>query len=100
MKYKTLTLTLRNIETYEGIDKRTVEERYSNWLTKNWFPTTQAWSWKGGDAIVVMAQDYWGQSTGLFVVRQGDKVSVHEAAYGGIQGMLKTLGIAETTKVK
>jgi hypothetical protein len=99
MKYKTLKLHLRNIDTYKGIDKRTVEARYTHWLTKNWLSTTQAWSWKGGDAIVVMADDSWGRLTGLFVVRQGDKIEVHEAEYGGIQGALKTLGIAENTTV-
>ena len=100
MKFKTLSLKLRNINTYEGIDPRTVEARYSHWLTKDWFPTTQAWSWKGGDAIVVMANDYYGRPTGRFVVRRGDKIEVHEAESGGISGVLKMLGVAETTKVK
>lgn len=92
---KTLTLTLRNIDTYEGIDPRTVEERYSNYLTKGWLSTTQAWSWDGGDAIVVMANDHWGQLTGLFVVRRGSRIHVIEAASGGIQGVLRSLGVAQ-----
>lgn len=99
MKFKTLSLKLRNIDTYKGIDKRTVETRYSHWLTKDWLSTTQAWSWKGGDAIVVMASDYYGRPVGRFVVRLGDKIQVHEAEFGGISGVLKMLGVAETTRV-
>jgi len=99
MKYKTLKLHLRNIDTYKGISKKTVAARWSHWLTKDWLTTTQAWSWKGGDAIVVLGNDYWGRTTGRFVIRQGTKIEVHEFEYGGIQGALKTLGIAEKTTV-
>ena len=59
----------------EAVHSDTKLVRYTDLRVCDWFPTTQAWAWKGGDALVVVTghcprvQDYT-------VIRTGDKVQV------------------------
>jgi hypothetical protein len=55
--------------------------RWSDLRTCNSLTTTQVWKWRGGDAIVVLANDPYSRLPKSYVViRKGKKVQVIEGA--------------------
>jgi len=73
-----------------AVDKRTFAMRYGHYDTACWLSTTQVWSWKGGDAIVVMTGSI-GAAQAYVVIRQGDKVQVLPA--DGLSRAMEAVGL-------
>lgn len=77
-----------------GNDEKKVHEitRAARWMdlrTCNSLSTTQAWKFRGGDALVVVVNAPYGGITGYSIVRIGKKVQVIE---GAIKPVLEALG--------
>ena len=52
----------------------TLNARWEDLRTSRWLTTTQVWSWEGGDAIVVVTNDYYGRPTNYVVLRVGNEI--------------------------
>jgi len=71
--------------------KLTQDLRYSDDRVKYSLTVTQVWTWKGGDAIVVLVKNPYGNlPLGHTVIRVGKKVQVIEAP---LVGALRQVGI-------
>jgi hypothetical protein len=64
----------------------TLNARWEDLRTSRWLITTQVWSWKGGDAIVVVTNDRYGRPTNYVVLRVGDQIHFVEGV-----GVLKAM---------
>ena len=74
----------------EAVDPRTAQVRYSHPAVAHWFPTTQAWAWDGGDALVVITGH--GHYVQCYVIlRIGDEVHVVPA--GGLDSACRAYGL-------
>jgi hypothetical protein len=84
-----------DIVAQESIDKRTVALRYDHPVMSRWFPTTQCWKWRGGDALVVVTGDI-GRVECWVALRLGNQL--HAVCAGSIAAALAAFGYE--TKVK
>lgn len=75
----------------EAVDERTQQLRYSHPSCCSWFPTTQAWSWDGGDALVVITGR--GRGVQCYVVLRFEN-ELHVVAAGGVCQALRVFGFA------
>lgn len=79
----------------DGVDPRTTALRYDHPVMGRWFPTTQAWRWRGGDALVVVTGE--GSFVQCWVaLRLGDKL--HAVAAQGVSQALATFGYETQVK--
>jgi hypothetical protein len=81
--------TLRMVPQ-EAVDPRTTEARYSHPAVCHWFPTTQAWVWKGGDALVVVT-GHGRYAQPYVILRVEDKVHVVPAE--GLTSAARAFGL-------
>lgn len=73
------------------VHKSTLALRFSDYRVRTSLTTTQVWTWKGGDAIIVLAADPYSRlPKGYTVLRIGKKVEVYE---GPLAHALRTAGI-------
>jgi hypothetical protein len=62
------------------VAKATLDLRYSDYRTQYELTVTQTWTWKGGDAIVLLVKNPYGNlPRPCTVIRVGKKVQVIEA---------------------
>lgn len=85
------TLEIRNT-TPEKIDLRTITARYDHLVMGRWIGWTQAWTWEGGDAIVVTCGNLGGRVESWAAVRLGSKIVCWDISSGGIRGFLAAHG--------
>ena len=62
-----------DIVAQEKVDPRTVALRYEHPIMSRWFPTTQCWKWKGGDALVVVTGEL-GRAECWVALRLGNRL--------------------------
>ncbi len=67
-----------------GVSNKTLDARRAHPVIRNW-GATQYWTWRGGDAIVVLCN-----TTCYVVLRLGEKVAVYEAQ--GLKSALEQAG--------
>jgi hypothetical protein len=84
-----MNATLRMVPQ-EQVDPRTSRVRYSHPDVCHWFPTTQAWTWDGGDALVVVT-GHCPYTQCYVVLRIGDEVHVVPA--GGLDSAARAFGL-------
>ena len=70
--------TLRMVPQ-DNVDPRTSFARYTDPSVAHWFPTTQAWAWEGGDALVVVTGHHPYVQC-YVILRIGDEVHVVPAS--------------------
>jgi len=75
----TLPTLLINLVPEDKIDPRTWEAKFSHPVTRLWFSTTQMWAWEGGDALVVLTNNHYGEPECWIVLRMGDRFEVFAA---------------------
>ena len=84
------SITITQVEQAQ-VDERTQKLRYSHPDTCSWYPTTQAWAWEGGDALVVVTgSSFRCYSQCYIVMRLGDELHVVPA--GGVAPALRAFG--------
>lgn len=76
---------------------KTQEVRRTHQFTAQWISTTQVWSWKGGDAIVVMTNTF-GRPNSVVVLRIGDKV--HVVTDASVNSAMKAYGLEGYDRIR
>lgn len=67
-------------DNIDVVNKATLDLRYSDYRTQYELTVTQTWTWKGGDAIVLLVKNPYGNlPRPCTVIRVGKKVQVIEA---------------------
>lgn len=72
-------MTTKSSLYHHGIDasklsKEILEARWQDPRTSRWLTTTQVWSWKGGEAIVIVTHDDYGRPGSYVVMRLGKNI--------------------------
>lgn len=82
------TITISMVSE-SSVDARTTEVRYNHPNTRNKFPTTQAWSWEGGDALVSLVNNWYGGTDAYTTLRLGNEV---HSVRGSVRSALEAFG--------